>query len=436
MFARQISYQRSYEVAIFIKRGLNSPTNDCIRQTTLPIELRKGTDCEREKSGNSAPVIPDGYGDGYEDGYNTTNPADSRCAPGTEFRGYHRFSLTEFLSGTSVTGECVTPYSKHALGNGLQGALVAREEQLLRATGKPVQLLRRQYTGSRCLCYSLNRGRSKKRCPTCFGTTFTPGYIPYIWDKDPLGRIYVRFEPYEEQVAQKEQGMFQEVDINAWTLPFPQIRQRDVLIVYNKDDGTEEFRYEVMAVTRNETFQGSSGAQKFRIKRIDPTDPVYRYDPFAIPDLPDIQIDVSSAGTLLGDRFYDRMGDENDGLHQDIYVEAPFGDGAFSGMFAEGYKLGYEINFKRALEFKPALYAPDFDEDGFVDDGYGPIFKSSLGQVICFSTPQMLQDNDGIDPVEVVEAERKRHFLEGFLTGAKHGLQDGLNELRARGLLT
>lgn len=433
-------------MAVYIRRGLNSPTNGCIKQTTQPEELVLGTDCERAKAGLPPTEPPTGGnsggsdGDGYvqfsnEGSSPTTDEGPEHCSPNSEFSGYHKFSVTEFISGKSVTGDCVSPYSRSSLGKGLGGALAGRQEQLIRATGKPVQLLRRQYTGPRCPCYSLNRGRSKKRCYICYGTTFVPGYVPFLNEKDPLGRIYVRFEPHTETMVQKSEGMYQEVEISAWTLSFPLVRQRDILIVYNVDDGTEEFRYEILNVTRNETFQGAQGAQKFNIKRINPNDAIYRLDPFALPNLADVQIDLASEEPLLGGRFYDKLGNQDDGAYAN-YWESEYGDAAFSGLFTEGYKLGYEINFKRALNFQQPLYAPDFNEDGIVDDGYGPIFRASNGKMIRFSTPQHIENNPDINPTEVINAEQKRYFLDGFIAGAKHGQQDGVNELRARGLLT
>jgi hypothetical protein len=431
-------------MAIYIRKNNASPTNACVKQTTQPEELAVGTDCEREQVGLDSTSLPSSNGASSGDGYvqfsnegsnPTTDEVPEYCPPNSEFRGYHKFSVTELISGKSVAGECVSPYSRAALGKGLKGAINNREEQLIRATGKPVQLLRRQFTGPRCPCYSLNRGRSKKRCSMCYGTTFVPGYVPFLNEKDPLGRIYVRFEPHTETLAQKSEGMYQEVEIAAWTLSFPIVRQRDILIVYNPDDGTEEFRYEILNVTRNETFQGSAGAQKFNIKRINPNDAIYKLDPFALPNLADIQIDVSSEDPLIGDRFYDRLGNQSDGAYAN-YWESQFGDAAFSGMFTEGYKLGYELNFKRALNFQQPLPAPDFNEDGFIDDGYGPIFVSSNGKMMRFSTPQHIQNNPGINPAEVVTAEQKRYFLDGFVAGAKHGQLDGINELRARGILT
>jgi len=432
-------------MAIYIRRGLNSPTNNCIKQTTPPEDLLKGPACERELSGNTP---YDFSSDGYSDGYiahciegscptpQLTSSAEN-CPPGAEIQGYHRTTPNELFTGQSTSGRCISPY--YRLANPREGGLNAtmrnREEQLLATTGKSVQLIRRQYTGVQCPCNSSARGRSRKKCHICFGTSFVPGYIPYIYDKDPLGRILVRFEPYSEKTTQKEQGRFQEIQINAWTLSFPEIRKRDVLIVYNSDDGTEEFRYEVLDVTRGVAFGGAPGAQKFTIVRIDPTDIIYSFDPLAIPDLADIQIDVSAAGTLQGARIHEGLGTESGGLFEE-YTEDRFGDAAFSGLFTEGYKMGYEVNFMRALNFEQPMYAPDFNEDGTIDEGYGPIFVSTNGKIIKFATPQQIPENTDINVLEVLVAEKKKYFIEGWIAGSRDGTLDGVNELRARGLLT
>jgi hypothetical protein len=81
------------------------------------------------------------------------------------------------------------------------------------------------------------------------------------------------------------------------------------------------------------------------------------------------------------------------------------------------------------------MYTPDFNNDGVNNDGYGPVFISTTGQIIRFSTPQVIQSNSGINPLEVIAAEKKRHFIQGWISGAKHGVLDAESELRARGLL-
>lgn len=435
------------------RRNFTSPTNtDCLNQTSTNMDLHAGSECERAVTNNTVPEAPDGY-DGYlTDGYRqfkflaegaepvevtptTADPCDSG-----DTGGYHRFTLGDVFSGQTEKGQCTSPYSRKvtggADGDGINGVIADREEQLLMTTGKPVILLRKQYNGPICVCKSTNRGRSRTKCVMCFGTNFVPGFIPYVNQKDVLGRIHVRFSPFREDTPHKEIGTFQEVTLECWTLSHPIVRKRDVLIVYNKD-GTEEFRYEIKTVERNFLFGDTQGSQKFTIKRIDPTQTIYKYDPFRIPDLADISVDISGNSPERYRTMYEQLGDldEQDGDFTNIVVEGAFSDGAFSGMFTEGYKAGYEINYKRILEFKIPLYAPDFNEDGTVDDGYGPIFRDTLGNVIRFSTPQQTADNIGINPLEVIAAEKKRYYLQGFVAGAKHGILDGENELRARGLL-
>ena len=433
----------------YINKNLGSPTNECVREDTPPEQLIYGVDhCETDQSGNKTfdQMYPEGYNDGYHVKFvsedeqlpQTSLEEEQGCSPSSDKRGYHKVSVAEFISGQSADGRCSSPYSRGVLqGKSFSEVVKDREDQLLRATGKPVILLRRQYTGRRCLCYSTNRGRSKVQCTLCYGTSFVPGYIPYINQQDALGRIFVRFEPYDEDLSLKEQGLFQEINISCWTLSVPIMRQRDFIVVFDVE-GNEEYRYEVMKVTRNELFAGGGkGAQKFMIKRLDPTQSVYKFDPFKIPDLSDIIIQDSdlSSTPLAQNRIYDQLGTQDDGMFSNKAVENVYGDGAFSGMFAEGYKIGYETNFFRAINFQTPLPYPDFNNNGtLVDDGYGPVFYSTSGKRIKFSTPQQTQDNVGVSPLEVIQAEKKSQFTNGFAIGAKDGWQDGQRELRAKGL--
>lgn len=425
-----------------VTRNLGSPTNNCVDQFTTPAELAKGTTCEIELTGNT-PL--DGYADGYIDGYHVKfvsegdNPSEKSdgdpACKNLDTSGYHRTTVTDVFRGTDKYGNCPSPYSRGVLAaGGINGVIRNREDQLLRTTGKPVVLLRRQYTGPVCPCYDVNRGQARSKCQMCYGVGFVPGYIPYINDSDPLGRIYIRVDPYTEQVELRDQGWFQEVTVSAWTLSAPIVRQRDIVIVYNASDGSEEFRYELTNVTRNDIFQGNQGAQKFTMKRLDPALNIYKFDPFKIPDLTDISVDLSDVTLVREDRDYELLGTQDDGLYPNVITEAVYGDGAFAGLFTEGFKLSYETNFKRALNYQEVMYAPDFNDDGTVDDGYGPIFKATNGKIIKFSTPQKTEDNIGINPLEVIAAEKKKQFIRGWVSGAKAGYLDGINERRARGL--
>lgn len=426
-----------------VDRNLGSPTNSCVDQKTTPAELAKGTFCEIDTTKNTP--FPDEYTDAYDayrvkfisEGDEPTVKDDgslNELCKSQDNKGYHKVSVVDVFRGYDKNGKCSSPYSRNVLGpnGGFNGVIKAREDQLLRATGKPVLLLRRQYTGPVCPCFDSNRGQARSKCQMCYGVGFVPGYIPYVNDSEPLGRIFIRIDPFTEQVDLKEQGWFQEITINAWTTSAPIVRQRDIIIVYNVDDGSEEFRYELLNVTRNDIFQGAQGAQKFSMKRLDPALNIYKYDPFKLPDLADIAIDLSQYDLEREDLEFENLGTQDDGLFANVVIEAAYGDAAFSGMFTEGYKFGYETNFGRALNWQDPMYAPDFNEDGTVD-GYGPVFKASNGKVIKFSFPQKTEDNIGINPLEVLVAEKKKQFVRGWISGARAGYLDGVNERRARG---
>ena len=425
-------------MAKFNYRGRQSGTNQpCRNQETTPIELHVGSECERDISGNILPTEGDGYAeDGYRQFKFIAEGSEPLPAPekpkfvSTDKCGYHRFTVGDVFRGSNENGSCSTPYSRGvtggADGGGFNNVIKDREEQLLNTTGKPVTLFRRQWTGPSCPCNSTTRGRARKKCKICFGTAFVPGFIPYNNQADPLGRIKVRFEPYTEDTPLKETGIQQQVTLNAWTLNIPIVQKRDILVAYNPD-GSEEFRYEVITVTRNNLFlDGTEGAQKFQLQRLDPNDPRYLLDPYKMPDLADIAIDVS-AYTPVVDRPWEQLGTEDDGDYPNIIIESIYGDAAFSAMFTAAYKEAYELNFGLIMNFQYPVLSPP-------QDGYGPVFRDTSGKVIKFSTPQVTQDNIGINPLEVLAAEKKKNYSSGWHSGAKHGVLDAENELRARGL--
>ncbi len=63
---------------------------------------------------------------------------------------------------------------------------------------------------------------------------------------------------------------------DCWTLVYPAVKDRDFVIRFN-EDGTEEFRYEILHVTRNKLLEGFSGGQKFTAHRVRRTDPIYQF---------------------------------------------------------------------------------------------------------------------------------------------------------------
>lgn len=234
-----------------------------------------------------------------EDGYRAANAdnitpdftvSDNENAdfPAFDFKGYHRPSLQETLDG-----RCVNSYAGGEF-NGVRGLNfqernLARLDFQLQTTGKPAILLKRKWTGKRCSCMGMRREHQRTRCPFCFGTGFDGGYdrfmntrpISELW-RNVFGMIMVRVHPYADDLEiVGDQGLRHPSELTAWTLTVPTLKDRDLIILFNRDNNTgeffEEFRYEVLDVTRNILVLGDSGRQQFRMRRHDKTDVIYQY---------------------------------------------------------------------------------------------------------------------------------------------------------------
>jgi hypothetical protein len=169
-------------------------------------------------------------------------------------------------------------------------------EQL--GTGESCMLLRRMMDGITCSCVNINQDYPDARCGTCFGTGYISGYDQFYNNRRSDGRILVRFDPATEDIKLGEGGLESEIIYNCWTLTYPSLKDRDVLIRFNPD-GTEEFRYEVLDVTRNRLLYGETGNQHFRIQRVRKTSPIYQWR--AIRSTANIpQIITTTVGLLRG----------------------------------------------------------------------------------------------------------------------------------------
>lgn len=233
-----------------------------------------------------------------EDGYRAANTNDitpdftisdeeNSDFPAYDFKGYHRPSIQDTLSG-----DCVNSYVGGEFngkrGFNFQERNLARLDAQLQVTGEPIVLLKRKWTGKRCACVGLRREHPKTRCPFCYGTGFAGGYDRYINGR-PISERYsndnkmilVRTHPYTDDLVIDEGGLTNPSELTAWTITVPTLKDRDMLIRYvrNPDTGvfTEEFRYECLNVTRNMLLMGDSGRQQFVMRRMDKTDIIMTY---------------------------------------------------------------------------------------------------------------------------------------------------------------
>ena len=203
--------------------------------------------------------------------------------PEYDYTGYHQTSIVDYFSGNCIGsyagGEygCSDGYKIRGLN--IQTVNNQRQEMLLNITGEPVVLLKRLWTGIKCNCYRSNQEYNEGRCPTCFSTSFVGGYQQFYNPKRSDGRILVRFDATVEDLAPKPIGLEQSFTPNCWTTVTPAIKDRDVIIRFDQD-GVEEFRYEIINVTRNKLLFSLSGGQKFAVYRVDKTDTIYQWRAF------------------------------------------------------------------------------------------------------------------------------------------------------------
>lgn len=203
--------------------------------------------------------------------------------PMYDYAGYHRTDPVQLLNGTCVGsyigGEmgCIDGYGNVQIlrGFSLQDQNTQRQEVLLSVTGRPAVLIKRVQTGITCACYLPSSEYPDDRCPYCLGTKFVVGYEQYFNPRKSDGRIMVRPGPTDENTKMYEAGLESEFPLSLWTLTVPTIKTRDVIVLFDQDDN-EEFRYEVISVTRNNTIIGQQGGQLFKVIRIRKFDPAYQ----------------------------------------------------------------------------------------------------------------------------------------------------------------
>lgn len=230
----------------------------------------------------------DGYKEVFSDILTTDLSASDTAQadfPPFDFSGWRRTDPVDLLAGKCVGsyygGEwfCADGYS--GIGRRIRGLSISdinnsREETLLSTDGEPVVLIKRMWTGKRCPCFENSKESPESRCPFCFGTGFLTGYDQFYNHRRSDSRIMVRFDPAVDDLIPQDSGLESDFRPNAWTLVYPAIKDRDFLIRFNLD-GTEEFRYEVLNVTRNKILLNNFGAQKMTLARIRKTDIIYQW---------------------------------------------------------------------------------------------------------------------------------------------------------------
>ena len=268
---------------------------------------------DRFDKGNHAFTADDGYRQNVKDIVNADlSVSDTTNAnfPVYDYVGYHRIDPVALFNGECVGSYfggqlyCADGYS--GVGRQIRGISVddrntQRQEVLLSVIGEPVCLVKRQWTGIRCYCVLSTSEHPDARCKKCYGTGYVSGYQQYFDSRHSDGKIRIKFEPWVDDLPLTDSGLEVEATKpSAWTLVLPALKKRDFIVRFDQD-GNEEYRYEILNITRNILFNQQFGAQKMALQRIRKTDiiymtPVFR-DTSAMPTTIQTSI-VSSAGIL------------------------------------------------------------------------------------------------------------------------------------------
>jgi hypothetical protein len=292
------SIAESHSVGSLIKLYINKEEgNSFIVQSTptfqkpnyaLTYELKDGYETSYQ-DGYDGYAVTDGYLRYKQENFdNITTPGQNNDASG----GFHRLDYCSWrsLSPQSVMkGQCSHSYfggaqvrfdadgNKHLVKeSNIATHMLQREEALLESTGEPIVLLRRMWTGIRCHCFMLRREHPDSRCANCFGTSFVQGYVQFFNSRRSDRRILVRVDPATDDLQILDRGLEQDYQPDAWTMAYPALKDRDVLVRFNEDN-SQEYIYEILNVNRVRALFGQSGAQKFKMQRFPKTDQIYQF---------------------------------------------------------------------------------------------------------------------------------------------------------------
>lgn len=236
----------------------------------------------------------------YQDGYNfdrningvglvVTDYSDNDRVfnQGFDFCGWHDDRPDQVLSGknNSDCGSYQGGEHNGFRGMDLYDRMLNREEVLLDVTGEPVILLKRIWDGQTCSCMDGRRMSPKMRtCQECYGTGYVGGFLQFNNLRREDRRIMVSFdEAAEDLFLGEKEHLQQEFEPNAWTLPQPAIRDRDLILRFDYTEDLE-FLYEVLHVSREKIFNRRFGRQKLSLKRIDKTK-IYNTFPYDLSNI-------------------------------------------------------------------------------------------------------------------------------------------------------
>jgi hypothetical protein len=235
----------------------------------------------------------------YSDDVNTGFPA-------YDYSGYHRTDPVQMLNGTCIGSYiggqqgCADGYlgvGMQIRGLPIQDANLQRQEVLLSTTGEPVCLFKRRWTGITCKCMLPYNEYPEARCNYCLGGGIVISYEQFFNPRRSDGRIMVRFSPVIDDLMAMDSGLESTMQPDCWTICVTSLKDRDFIIRFDENND-EEFRYEILNVTRNKLLLNQTGVQKFVAQRIRKTDVLYMAKSFSNTEYMPTSIQTSISGSV------------------------------------------------------------------------------------------------------------------------------------------
>lgn len=205
-------------------------------------------------------------------------PDDKRFFQGFDYCGYHQALPDKILKGIDECGSYLGGEFNGQRGFNIFDRVESRNEVLLEQVGEPVILLKRKWQGQNCDCIELRRQHPRdKTCGKCFGTGFLGGFDQFENMRRFDRRVLVRFRETKHDLNLSPNKHLNVVmEPQCWTLPIPSIIDRDVIVRFGFD-GSVEYMYEVLDVTKERFVYQHYGRQNLSLKRLDKTDLMYTF---------------------------------------------------------------------------------------------------------------------------------------------------------------
>lgn len=241
---------------------------------------------------SSTPDHQDGYGFDRQLEYEGVvvtdfSKNDELFFQGFDYCGWHDPQPNKVLLGNDNCGSYLGGEYNGFRGMNMYDRLLDNAEVQLTTVGEPVILLKRIWNGQVCSCIDLRKMSPRvKNCNECYGTHFNGGYEQYHYSRRSDRRILISIDETPEDLLYGEkEGLKQAFEPNAWTLPMPSIRDRDLLLRFDLSE-KRTFIYEVLTAAREPIYGRLLGMQKLSLKRLDKTDIVYTF-PIDLTTIPD-----------------------------------------------------------------------------------------------------------------------------------------------------